>query len=98
MADPFHGRKNWWHLYSLSHGEENLGCSDTGLLQSWEFILDVWVAKQGENDVTQYYNDLTKLWQELDLFNARDWKHPDDAMMYKKMVDNDRIYDFLAGN
>ncbi|XP_024018998.1 uncharacterized protein LOC112090903 [Morus notabilis] len=46
--------------------------------------------RQGENDVTQYYTELTKLWQELDLFITRPWKSTDDAVA-------DRTYDFLAG-
>ncbi|KAL6312307.1 hypothetical protein AAG906_004897 [Vitis piasezkii] len=53
--------------------------------------------RQGEHDVTQYYTDLTKLWQELDLFNSLAWKDPDDSVLYQKMVKSDRIYDFLAG-
>ena len=53
--------------------------------------------RQKEYDVTQYYIDLTKLWQELDLFNSPAWKDPDDAILYRNMVESDRIYDFLAG-
>lgn len=53
--------------------------------------------RQGENDVTQYYNELTKLWQELDLFRVLQWKDPDDAILYRRMVEDDRVYDFLAG-
>ncbi|KAL6342999.1 hypothetical protein AAG906_017019 [Vitis piasezkii] len=34
---------------------------------------------QGEHDLTQYYSDLTKLWQELGLFNLPVWKDPDDV-------------------
>ena len=52
---------------------------------------------QGEHDLTQYYSDLTKLWQELGLFNLPVWKDPDDVVLYWKMVESDRIYDFLAG-
>ena len=52
---------------------------------------------QGEHDLTQYYSDLTKLWQELGLFNSPVWKDPDDVVLYWKMVESDRIYDFLAG-
>ena len=53
--------------------------------------------RQKEYDVTQYYIDLTKLWQELDLFNSLAWKDPDDAILYRNMVESDQIYDFLAG-
>jgi len=32
--------------------------------------------KQEENSVTHYFNSLTKLWQELDLFNQPSWRIP----------------------
>ena len=53
--------------------------------------------KQGDLDVTRYFNLLKKLWQELDLFHFCDWKDPEDAILYKKMLTKERIYDFLAG-
>ena len=45
------------------------------------------------------YNSLIfhKLWQELDFFNSNQWSCPDDAKRYRKMVNKERIYDFLAG-
>lgn len=53
--------------------------------------------KQGDMDVTHYFNSLKNLWQELDLFNECEWRCIDDGARYKKLVDKDRIYDFLAG-
>lgn len=53
--------------------------------------------KQGDMDVTHYFNSLKNLWQELDLFNECEWSCIDDGARYKKLVDKDRIYDFLAG-
>ena len=47
--------------------------------------------KQGELEVTQYFNFLKKLWQELDLFNTCQWKDPEDAVLFKKMQDKDRV-------
>lgn len=31
------------------------------------------------------------------MFNNCNWKDPEDAVLYKQMLDKDRIYDFLAG-
>ena len=53
--------------------------------------------KQGDMDVTHYFNSLKNLWQELDLFNECEWSCIDDGARYKKLVDKDRIYDFMAG-
>ncbi|XP_020271826.1 uncharacterized protein LOC109846996 [Asparagus officinalis] len=53
--------------------------------------------RQGELDVTQYFNALIKLWQEMDLFQSYNWKDPEDAVLYKQMLARERIYDFLTG-
>ena len=47
--------------------------------------------------MSQYFNSLTKLWQELDFFNTCQWHDPEDAMMYRKMIEKERVYDFLGG-
>ena len=52
---------------------------------------------QEGTSVTQYFNYLKKLWQELDLFNNQQWHDPTDAKIYKKTLAKERIYDFLAG-
>ncbi|KAL6343036.1 hypothetical protein AAG906_017848 [Vitis piasezkii] len=40
---------------------------------------------QGEHDLTQYYSDFTKLWQELGLFNSPVWKDPDDVVDFAEV-------------
>ena len=52
---------------------------------------------RNRQDVTQYFNSLIKLWQEFDLFNTCEWKDPKDAMMFREMVERDRVIDFLVG-
>ena len=52
---------------------------------------------QGDLSVTQYFNTLTKLWQELDLFNPKDWHDPKDVTIYQNFLTRERTYDFLAG-
>ena len=47
--------------------------------------------------MTRYFNVLKGLWQDLNLFNDYEWKNPDDCNYNKKMVDNARIFKFLAG-
>lgn len=46
--------------------------------------------------VTEYYTTLTKLWQELDLFEPNDWCS-DCVGKYAKLVEKTRTFDFLAG-
>lgn len=48
-------------------------------------------------DMTRYFDELTKLWQEMDIFNDNDWRCSEDDTCYRKMEERDRIHDFLAG-
>ncbi|KAK2977630.1 hypothetical protein RJ640_020537 [Escallonia rubra] len=41
--------------------------------------------RQGEMSVTQYYNTLSRFWQQLDGFESLDWECPADASQYKKV-------------
>lgn len=53
--------------------------------------------RQNSLTVTQYYGILYNLWQEIDLFYVPAWKCPDDASSYQKMLDRERLFDFLHG-
>ena len=53
--------------------------------------------KQGEMTVTQYYNTLSRYWQQLDVFESPDWECPEDASRYKKIIEKERIFKFLLG-
>lgn len=53
--------------------------------------------KQGDQDVTTYYTQLSKVWNELDLSSETNWSCTDDTTKYRKLVEKERIYDFLAG-
>ena len=49
---------------------------------------------QDKNSVTHYFNSLTKLWRELDLFDQHSWKDLVDADIYQKLLAKKRSYDF----
>lgn len=53
--------------------------------------------RQETGTVTNYFHQLTRLWQELDLFQQQPWKDPLDGTLYRQMLAKERIYDFLAG-
>ncbi|RVW12513.1 hypothetical protein CK203_082418 [Vitis vinifera] len=53
--------------------------------------------RQGERSVTQYYNTLTRYWQQLDLFETHSWKCSDDAATYRKIVEQKRLFKFFLG-
>ncbi|RVX15741.1 hypothetical protein CK203_005486 [Vitis vinifera] len=58
--------------------------------------------RQGEQSVTQYYNTLTRYWQQLDLFETH-YTSPywdecsDDAATYRQIVEQKRLFKFFLG-
>ena len=65
--------------------------------QIYEIKTKISATKQGDNSVTEYANRLKGLWQEMDHYQCLQLKCSDDAAMFKRFVEKDRIYDFLAG-
>lgn len=57
----------------------------------------IYELRQGELNVTQYYNSLTHNWQQLDIFEDHQWSCPEDAKKYIKIVEQKRIFRFLVG-
>ncbi|TXG48854.1 hypothetical protein EZV62_024729 [Acer yangbiense] len=65
--------------------------------QVYELQLKLGEIKQGTNTVTKYFATLKRLWQDLDMFNEYKWKDPEDGAHYQKLLDNNRVFRFLAG-
>lgn len=65
--------------------------------QIFEIKTKLWQLKQGERDLTEYYMEMTTLWQELDLCVEEEWDCSKDRTRYKKQLENERVYEFLAG-
>ena len=65
--------------------------------QNFEIKLDIRTTKQGNLSVTEYFNVLVELWHEIDLFQTISWECTADSIKYNKMIEKDRIFDFLHG-
>ncbi|KAE8731219.1 Detected protein of unknown function [Hibiscus syriacus] len=65
--------------------------SDLGNAGQW------FELKQGEKNVTQYYTDLKTLWQEVDMFNDYEWSCAKGRALFQKMVEKERVFEFLVG-
>ena len=65
--------------------------------QIFELKTKLWQLKQGDRDVTVYYNEMVALWQELDQYYDDVWDNKNDCARHKKREKNDRVYMFLAG-
>jgi hypothetical protein len=59
--------------------------------------LKLWHAKQGDRNVTPYYNKLLSLWQELDLCYDDNSKCEEDSVLFLKRQENDHVFMFLIG-
>ena len=53
--------------------------------------------RQGELSVFQYFSILNRFWRQLDMFEEHHWKCNNDALFYKKIVEQKRLYKFLIG-
>ncbi|GAV73455.1 UBN2_3 domain-containing protein [Cephalotus follicularis] len=53
--------------------------------------------RQGDLPVTQYFNHLTRYWQQQDMYETTKWDCPTDAAKYTKIVEKNRTYKFLVG-
>lgn len=72
--------------------------SDVGnSAQLYEVTTKMRDAKQGSKSVTQYFNDLMALWMECDLYYDFEWKCSADHARFLKLIEKDRVFQFLAG-
>ena len=53
--------------------------------------------KQGTMSVNQYNTKLQNIWQELDLFYGSDLGCEDCCLKMKRMIEKERVFEFLAG-
>ncbi|XP_054821301.1 uncharacterized protein LOC129320121 [Prosopis cineraria] len=56
-----------------------------------------WQIKQGERDLTEFWLELVSVWQEIDLNIETEWSCPSDAARYKRLIEDERVFQFLAG-
>ena len=52
--------------------------------------------KQGSRDVTYYYTEILSLWQELDLSTEQEWDCAGDSVRFKRRLEDERVFEFLA--
>jgi len=66
-------------------------------VQCFEIRSAIRNTKQGTLGVPDYYNTLMELWKEMDLFYDPKWDYSTDSLKYSKMLEQERIFDFLQG-
>ncbi|KAG8501502.1 hypothetical protein CXB51_003813 [Gossypium anomalum] len=65
--------------------------------QVFEIKLKLKDIRQGTLKVTHYYNNLKILWQELDMYYEADWSEGLEHTKFMTHLNNERLYEFLAG-
>ncbi|XP_043817009.1 uncharacterized protein LOC110625052 isoform X9 [Manihot esculenta] len=65
--------------------------------QIYQIKTKISATKQGNRSVTEYSNCLKSLWQEMDHYQWIQMKCSEDAAIHKRYVEEDRIYNLLAG-
>ena len=64
--------------------------------QVYEVKVKTIAPKLGSKTVTEYANQLKDLWQELDHYRVITTKCPEDVVVLKDFIKQDRVYDFLV--
>ena len=64
--------------------------------QIFELKMRLWQMKQGDREVTEYYTEMLGLWQELDFSRKEEWERTGDNVRFKKKMENERVFEFLA--
>lgn len=82
MATKFHGGRYQLQLRVLPNSQRTIKLGE---------------LRQGGDNVTKYFNSLKRLWQDLNMFNDYEWKSTTNYNHNKKIVEDYRIYKFLAG-
>ena len=59
--------------------------------QVYEVKVKMIAAKQGSKTVTEYANQLKALWQELDRYRVIKTKCPEDVVVLKDFIEQDRV-------
>ncbi|OMO53936.1 hypothetical protein CCACVL1_28200 [Corchorus capsularis] len=66
-------------------------------LRVFTLIQKAFSMKQGGKSLSEYYGELTEIFQELDHRDKVVMKDPDDVIAYQKSVERLRVHIFLAG-
>eukprot|EP00257_Ricinus_communis_P018038 XP_015576623.1 uncharacterized protein LOC107261488 [Ricinus communis] len=66
-------------------------------LQLFALNQKAFAAKQNRRSLSEYYGELTVIFQELDHRDKVVMKDPDDVVAYQKSIERQRVHIFLAG-
>ncbi|XP_057983248.1 uncharacterized protein LOC131168072 [Malania oleifera] len=65
--------------------------------QIFDLKTRLWQMRQGERGVTEYFMEMSHLWQELDLSIDEERECSGDSTRHQRRLKNERVFEFLAG-
>ncbi|XP_010247565.1 PREDICTED: uncharacterized protein LOC104590549 [Nelumbo nucifera] len=65
--------------------------------RAYELKCEVKNLKQRERPVSVYFATLKSLWHEIDHLETIEWESQKDAATYIKLIETNRVFEFLAG-
>ncbi|KAH7844678.1 hypothetical protein Vadar_030535 [Vaccinium darrowii] len=83
--------KEIWDAVSQTYSQKG------NMAQIYDLKCRIHNSKQRESSVAAYFHSLRSMWQELDFYQAIDMDSPADALKLKKLIEQERIIEFLAG-
>lgn len=83
--------KEIWDAVSQTYSHKG------NMAQIYELKCRIHNSKQRESSVAAYFHSLRSMWQKLDFYQAIDMDSPADALKLKKLIEQERIIEFLAG-
>ena len=79
--------------YAISQTYSKIGIT----AQIYELKCQIHATKQGSWSITKYYNKLQSLWLELDHYQHIEMVVAEDTTRLKKIMEQERVFEFLAG-
>lgn len=65
--------------------------------QLYELKRKVHNTRQASMSVTAYYNEINRIWQEMDTYQDYEWKNVKDGVLFKPIHQKDKVFGFLKG-
>ena len=66
-------------------------------LQIFDFTVKTKKIQQVGESIEEYYSRLISLWKEIDRRQPNPMKDPEDIIIYNQLIQQNRLYQFLAG-
>ena len=82
---------------TLWQGIETLYSSGRDGLQIFDLTVKTNKIQQGTNTIETYYSKLLVLWKEIDRRQPNPMKDPGEIIIYNQLIQQNRLYQFLAG-